>query len=58
MDRLRAERRPTVPTTVALEKATNPFLRPSSPHLRQTLGLPDADDIAVFAKTRALKDAF
>jgi len=58
VDRLRAERRPTVPTTVALEKATNPFLRPSSPQLRQTLGLPDADDIAVFAKTRALKDAF
>lgn len=58
VDRMRAARRPTVPTTVALEKATNPFLRPSSPNLRETIGLPDADDVEVFARTRKLKDAF
>lgn len=58
IDRLRAARRPTVPTTLGLEKATNPFLRPASEDLRTTIGLGGADDVAVFAKTRALKDAF
>jgi hydroxyacylglutathione hydrolase len=59
VDRLRARNRPTVPTTVALEKATNPFLRPSSRNLRETVGLPAAaSDVDVFARTRALKDAF
>jgi len=58
VDRLRAEGRPTVPTTVALEKATNPFLRARSSGLRETIGLPNATDVEVFARTRALKDAF
>lgn len=58
VDRLRERGEPTVPTTVALEKATNPFLRPSSRDLRETIGLPDAGDVEVFARTRALKDAF
>jgi len=55
---LRARNRPTVPTTLALETATNPFLRPASPGLRATLGMPNAPDVDVFARTRALKDAF
>jgi hydroxyacylglutathione hydrolase len=42
---------PTVPTTVALEKATNPFLR--APVLRP--GLPPA---RAFAEIRAAKDVF
>ena len=54
--------RPTVPTTIASEKATNPFFRWSSPELRTTLHqrFPDLpmDDVSVFGKTRALKDAF
>jgi len=58
VDRMRAEGRPTVPTTVGLEKATNPFLRARSPALRETLGLKNASDVDVFARTRALKDAF
>jgi len=56
--RLRAQGIPTVPTTLALEKATNPFLRPGSAELRRTIGLEHGDDVAVFARTRALKDAF
>ncbi len=53
---------PTTPTTIGEEKATNPFFRWSSPELRRTLhqkfpALP-MDDVSVFAKTRALKDAF
>jgi hydroxyacylglutathione hydrolase len=52
----------TTPTTIGSEKATNPFLRWKSPELRATLHkrFPDLpmDDVNVFAKTRALKDAF
>ncbi|HEX7082003.1 MAG TPA: hydroxyacylglutathione hydrolase [Gammaproteobacteria bacterium] len=58
VDRARARGEPTVPTTLGLEKATNPFLRPHSRNLRQTIGLPDGDDVEVFARTRALKDRF
>jgi len=56
--KLRAAGKPTVPSTLALEKATNPFLRPASRNLRETIGLAGASDVEVFAKTRALKDAF
>lgn len=55
---LRAAGTPTVPTTIALEKATNPFLRPDSDNLRQTVGLPDASLVEVFAETRRRKDHF
>jgi hydroxyacylglutathione hydrolase len=56
--KLRAAGLATVPTTVALERATNPFLRPMSDALRRQLGLEGSDDVTVFARTRALKDAF
>lgn len=49
----RSRGEPTVPTTIGLEKATNPFLR--APRLRAGSGL--ADDQA-FAEIRAAKDAF
>lgn len=55
---LRAAGKPTVPTTLGREKATNPFLRWDSPGLRRSLGLTDADPVAVFAETRRRKDAF
>jgi hydroxyacylglutathione hydrolase len=58
VDRLRAERRPTIPTTLGEELATNPFLRAASADLQRTIGLSGADEVTVFAKTRALKDAF
>jgi len=54
--------RPTTPTTIASEKATNPFFRWSSAELRATLHgrFPDLalDDVGVFGKTRALKDTY
>jgi len=56
--RARAAGLPTIPTTVALEKATNPFLRAASRDLQATVGLSGASEVEVFAKTRALKDAF
>jgi len=54
--------RPSVPTTIAIEKATNPFLRCTSAELRRSVseqvpGVGD-DDVAVFAATRSLKDNF
>lgn len=48
----------TVPTTIALEKATNPFLRAASADLRRTIGLEAAADVDVFAETRKRKDNF
>lgn len=58
VDQRRAAGAPTIPTTIGQEKTTNPFLRPSSPGIRATLGLPDAPDVAVFAETRRRKDSF
>ena len=49
---------PTVPTTMGLEKATNPFLRPASPDLQETIRFTGADLVEVFAETRARKDSF
>ncbi|XOV87922.1 MAG: hydroxyacylglutathione hydrolase [Pseudomonadota bacterium] len=58
IDALRAANKPTVPSTIGLEKATNPFLRPTSPDLQSTLGLSGADPVEVFAETRRRKDSF
>ncbi len=49
--KLRADDLPSVPSTIALEKATNPFIRCSSPELIRTLqahGLNETDELAVF----------
>ena len=48
----RQRNEPTVPTTIALEKATNPFLR--APLLRPDI----ADPAEAFGAVRAAKDAF
>lgn len=58
VDALRSEGRPTVPTTLGQERATNPFLRPSSQDLQQAIGMQGRPLADVFARTRALKDAF
>ena len=55
---LRAEGRPTVPSTLAEECATNPFLRPESAGIQRTLGLLGASQVEVLGATRALKDTF
>ena len=46
----------TVPTTIALEKATNPFLR--APSLAAAVGKSGAPDHEAFGAIRAAKDAF
>jgi hydroxyacylglutathione hydrolase len=57
---LRALGRPTVPSTIALERATNPFLRADDASLRYAAGLGthDPDPVAVFADIRRRKDTF
>lgn len=60
---LRQGGRPTVPSTIADEKATNPFLRTASPELAASVrarvpDLPGGDPVALFAAVRGLKDRF
>ena len=54
----RARNAPTIPSTLGLEKKTNPFLRPDCAEIRRTLAMADADDVAVFAEMRKRKDSF
>ncbi len=56
---LRARGEPAIGTTLEEERAHNPFLRPGSPAIRATLGIPaNADDVTAFAAIRAAKDTF
>ena len=48
--------KPTVPSTLDLELATNPFLRADTPALRRAVKLPDAPAVEVFAEIRRRKD--
>lgn len=50
--------KPTIPTTIGIEKASNPFLRADDPDLAARLGLPGADPAAVFTELRELKSSF
>lgn len=54
----RAENRPTVPSRLSGELATNPFLRAGETQIKQALGMADASDAEVFAEIRARKDKF
>ena len=59
VNRMRAEGKFTVPVSMGMEKATNPFLRADQPVLTAAMGLqPDADPSTVFAALRAAKDNF
>jgi hydroxyacylglutathione hydrolase len=58
VDAARAAGRPTVPSTMAEERATNPFLRADQPALAAAVGLPGGDPADVFAAIRLRKDQF
>lgn len=58
VDQLRASGTPTVPTTVAAELATNPFLRAEDDALKAAIGMSGAGAVDVFAETRRRKDNF
>jgi hydroxyacylglutathione hydrolase len=62
VEALRARGEPSVPSTIASEKATNPFLRVDSDELRDSVRerMPRVadDQVAVFAAVRSLKDRY
>jgi len=53
---LRRQGRSTVPTTILMERRTNPFLR--APELAGAVGIASGDPIEAFAALRAAKDSF
>jgi hydroxyacylglutathione hydrolase len=53
---LRAAGRPTLPTTIGRERATNPFLRPQSAAIRARLAMAGAEDWQVFGEIRERKN--
>jgi len=56
--RLTAAGKPTLPTTIAQEKATNPFLRADEPAIRARLAMADQPVVEVFAEIRRRRDTF
>ncbi|RCL02461.1 MAG: hydroxyacylglutathione hydrolase [Candidatus Tokpelaia sp. JSC161] len=55
---LRKKNRLTMPSTIGLERAINPFLRSANPSIRKNLDLMTASDERVFATLRKLKDNY
>ena len=58
IDEARSRGEPTVPTTIAIERDTNPFLRADVAALQADIGLTGADPVAVFGEIRQRKDNF
>ncbi|MDT8327888.1 MAG: hydroxyacylglutathione hydrolase [Roseovarius sp.] len=58
IDAARAAGQPTVPSTLAEELATNPFLRAADPGVQANLGMTGQDPALVFAEIRTRKDRF
>ncbi|SFR50077.1 hydroxyacylglutathione hydrolase [Litoreibacter janthinus] len=58
VEQLRDQGDPTVPSTIAAELATNPFLRCSDAKIRNHLHMENASDAEVFAELRKRKDNF
>ena len=58
IDAARAGGQPTVPSTLAEELATNPFLRADQASIASHLGMQGADPVDVFTRIRAEKDRF
>ena len=55
---LRAKGHPTIPSTLGVERATNPFLRAADENLQTALDMVGAPPVRVFAETRRRKDHF
>jgi hydroxyacylglutathione hydrolase len=58
VEEMRKQGKPTVPTTIALETATNPFLRAEDPGVQKAVGMEGADPVAVFTELRERKNKF
>ena len=55
---LRKDNKPTIPTTVQLEKDTNIFFRCEEQDIKNSINMKNASSEEVFAKLRELKDNF
>jgi hydroxyacylglutathione hydrolase len=56
VDKLLAARKPTIPSTLAEEKAANPFLRADVPEVAKSVGLAGSPAWKVFAEIRERKN--
>lgn len=54
----RASGQPTVPSSLQLERETNPFLRAHNPEIQSTLNMVGAAPVDVFTEIRKRKDRF
>lgn len=58
IEALREVGRPTLPTSMAAELSTNPFLRVRDSEIQKNLNMVDADPADIFAEIRRRKDNF
>ena len=58
IDALRRAQKPTIPTTLGLERKTNPFLRTADDSILAQLGLSASSEVEVFTELRRRKDVF
>lgn len=58
IEALREVGRPTLPTSMAAELSTNPFLRVRDPEIQKNLNMVNADPADIFAEIRRRKDNF
>ena len=56
VDELRGAGAYTLPTTLSLELATNPFLRAEDPGVQKAVGMEGHDPVQVFAEARERKN--
>ena len=58
MEQLQKSGQPTVPSTIKIEKMTNPFLRAASVEVKEALGMIEANAVDIFTELRHRKDRF
>lgn len=58
VNQLRSEEKPTVPTSIGLEKRTNPFLRAESEEIKSRFHVQGKENWEVFRTVREAKDRF
>jgi hydroxyacylglutathione hydrolase len=58
IENLRAQDKVTLPTSIGVEKLTNPYLRAHTPGVQAAVGMVGADPAAVFAELRERKNRF
>ncbi len=58
IEAMRAKGKPTLPTTIAEERATNPFLRADDPAIADAIAMKGVDPAAIFTELRQRKNNF